>query len=72
MSNPNNCETCRHKPNGEGGIGRRGDRVKVGNSEGVLVGAGGGANFEVLFGSGDYAGRQYVCHPSTIEFRRST
>lgn len=50
---------------------RCGDRVKVGNSEGVIVGAGGGANFEVLFGSGDYAGRQYVCHPSTIEFRRN-
>lgn len=49
---------------------RCGDRVTLGESGGVIVGAGGGANFEVLFDSGPYAGAKYVCHPSTLQFRR--
>lgn len=48
---------------------RCGDRVKAGDSEGVIVGCGGGANFDVLFDSGEYAGRQYIIHPANLTFQ---
>lgn len=46
---------------------RCGHRVKVGDSEGTVVGHGASANFEVLFDGGKYAGQTLFVHPSELE-----
>lgn len=45
---------------------RCGDRVKVGESEGTIVGHNSSSNFDVLFDTGPYAGSQLNVHPSEI------
>jgi len=46
-----------------------GQRVKVGNSCGVIVGHNSSANFNVLFDedSPEYAGKILNCHPQSVE-----
>lgn len=45
---------------------RCGQRVKVGDSLGVIVGHNSSANFDVLFDSGRYAGMTLNVHPSEV------
>lgn len=46
---------------------RCGHRVKVGQSEGIVVGHNASANFEVLFDAGKYAGQTLSVHPSEMQ-----
>lgn len=48
---------------------RPGERITSGYGDGVIVDAGSGANFVILFDSGKYAGQRLILHP--MEFRRS-
>jgi len=45
---------------------RCGDRVRVGEEEGAIVGHNGSANFDVLFTSGKWAGQTLNVHPSEV------
>lgn len=49
---------------------RCGDRVKVGEGVGTIVGHNSSANFDVLFDedSPKYPGMKLNCHPATVEF----
>lgn len=47
---------------------RPGERITSGYGDGVIVDAGSGANFVILFDSGRYSGQRLLVHPS--EFRR--
>lgn len=46
---------------------RCGHRVRVGDSEGTVVGHGASANFEVLFDAGKYAGQTLFVHPCELK-----
>lgn len=43
---------------------RPGDRITSGYGNGVIVDAGSGANFVVIFDSGEFTGKRLVVHPS--------
>lgn len=46
---------------------RCGQRVKVGEETGLIVGHNSSANFDVLFESGAYAGETLNVHPASVE-----
>lgn len=46
-----------------------GERITSQYGDGVIVDAGTGANFEILFDSGKYSGQRLMLHP--LEFKRS-
>lgn len=45
---------------------RCGDPVRVGDSEGAIVGHNSNANFDVLFSTGSYAGQKLSVHPQEM------
>ena len=47
-----------------------GERITSGYGDGVIVDAGGGANFVILFDSGKYSGQRLTLHP--MEFKRTS
>lgn len=58
------CATYRGLPNA-----RCGDRVRVGDNTGTIVGHNSSANFDVLFDDGQWAGETLNVHPSEIVFQ---
>jgi hypothetical protein len=45
---------------------RCGQRVRVGKHVGVIVGHNSSANFNVLFGEGEYKGKTLNVHPAEV------
>lgn len=73
IGRPESTEQFIHTAEGRGLPDLRcGHRVRVGDSEGTVVGHGASANFEVLFDAGKYAGQTLFVHPCEMKVLERT